>query len=88
MSAKGFAPVCIVLVLLFFFIGVSCVTVRSGISSNHLGRLVIYRIFDVEWSLEAENEELRARNDAIEKKEGVQVEPGIPAKEGGNSEDV
>ena len=39
-------------------------------------------------SLEAENKELRARIDALEKKEGVQGGPSIPSGEGGDSEDV
>ena len=38
--------------------------------------------------MEAENKELRARIDAMEKKEGVQGGPSIPAEEGGDSEDV
>ena len=36
--------------------------------------------------LEAENKELRARIDAMEKKEGVQKGPGIPFKEEGDGE--
>ena len=39
-------------------------------------------------SLEAENKELRARIDAMEKKEGVQGGPSITSKGGGDSEDV
>ena len=39
-------------------------------------------------SLEAVNKELRARLDALEKKEGVQGGPSIPSEEGGDSEDV
>ena len=38
--------------------------------------------------LEAENKELRARIDAMEKKEGVHGGPSILSKEGGDSEDV
>ena len=39
-------------------------------------------------SLEAEKKELRARIDAFEKKDGMQGEATIPAKEAGDSEDV
>ena len=39
-------------------------------------------------SLEAENEGLRARIDAMEKKGGVQGDPSIPSREGGDSEEV
>ena len=56
---------------------------------------VVYSLFDVEVeedrktrSLEAENKELRARIDAMEKKKGVQGGRSIPSKEGGDSEDV
>ena len=38
--------------------------------------------------LEAGNKELGARIDAFEKKDGMQVEANIPAKEGGDLEDV
>ena len=39
-------------------------------------------------SLEAENKELRARIDGLEKKEGVQGGPTIPSRKEGDSEDV
>ena len=39
-------------------------------------------------SLEAENKELSARVDAMEKKVGVQGRPSVPFQEGGDSEDV
>ena len=58
-------------------------------------RRMIHRLFDVKWerrqkaqSLEAENKELRARIDGLEKKEGVQRGQSIPSREGSDSEDV
>ena len=39
-------------------------------------------------SLEAENKELRARIDALVKKEGGQGRPSIPSGEGGDSDEV
>ena len=58
---------------------------------------MVYRLFNVEWgedrktrSLEAENKELRARIDALEKKggEGVQGGQSIPLRKEGDLEDV
>ena len=56
---------------------------------------MVYRLFDVEWGGRQKKmepgsgeKELRARIDAMEKKEGVQGRPSIPVKEGGDSEDV
>ena len=52
------------------------------------------RLLDVEWRGRQKNsepgscQELRARIDAMEKKEGVQGGPSIACKGGGDSEDV
>ena len=55
---------------------------------REVGRVVL-RLCYVEWGgLEAENQELRARIDAMEKKEGVQGGQSIPSREGKYSEDV